>query len=79
MGSQDDFEYAREFLDDTGMKTITMVWEGSGHIWRIAKVGTPSALQLASHDLSERSRTFFFNEDGRQIVLDAAPQQPWAP
>ena len=79
VGAQDDFEYGQDFLDTTGMKTTTMLWERSGAIWSINRVRVNSAMQLYSHDLSQQSGLIFFNDDGRGIVLAAAPEQPWAP
>ena len=79
MGAQDDFEYGQDFLATTGMKTTTMLWERTGVIWSINNVRVNSAMQLYSHDLSQQSGLIFFNNDGRQIVLDAATQPPWAP
>ena len=83
VGSQYDFEGAREFLIDTGVggaeSEITMLWEGTGNIWAMNNVRTNSAMQLFSHDLSQASGIIFFNDNGRQVVLDASTQEPWAP
>ena len=79
VGSQDDFEYSQDFLDTTGMTTTTMLWERTGTIWNINGVRVNSAMQLYSHDLTQASGLIFFNKDGRQTVLNAAPQTPWAP
>ena len=61
------------------MEAATMLWEGSGNVWRINNVRTNSAMQLFSHDLTQQSGVIFFNDRGRSIVLDAAIQTPWAP
>ena len=83
VGSQYDFEGAREFLIKTGVggadSTITLLWEGSGNIWGMNNVRTNSAMQLFSHDLSQASGIIFFNDNGRSVVLDASVQEPWAP
>jgi hypothetical protein len=83
VGSQYDFEGAREFLISTGVggadSAITLLWEGSGNIWGMNNVRTNSAMQLFSHDLSQQSGIIFFNNNGRAVVLDASVQEPWAP
>lgn len=61
------------------MKSTTMLWEKTGNIWAINNVRVNSAMQLYSHDLSQQSGLIFFNDNGRDIVLNAAPQEPWAP
>lgn len=79
VGAQDDFEAVQRFLDNTGMKDTPMLWERSGNIWRIQNVGHNSSMQLYSYDLKQVSGVIFFNDRGRQIVLDAVGQEPWAP
>ena len=61
------------------MRDTTMLWEASGNIWRLQNVGHNSSMQLYSYDLTQESGVLFFNSEGRQIVLDASTQQPWAP
>jgi hypothetical protein len=78
VGAQDDFEYGQDFLDTTGITELTMLWERSGVIWNINNVRVNSAMQLYSYDLSQQSGLIFFNNDGREIVLSASPQEPWA-
>jgi len=83
VGSQDSFSESQDFLKDTGIggpgSELTMLWEGSGNIWNLNSVRINSAMQLFSYDLSQASAVIFFNEDGRQVVLDAVVQEPWAP
>lgn len=83
VGAQDDFGEAQDFLGDTGVggadSVITMLWEGSGNIWGLNNVRTNSAMQLFSYDLSQQSGIFFFNNNGRAVVLEASVQEPWAP
>ena len=55
-----------------------MLWEPSGAAWRINAVRTNSSMQLFTHDLLEKSSVIFFNDNGREVVLDAAPNEPWA-
>ena len=82
VGAQDDFEYAQDFLGTTGIgpdSPVTMLWEGQGFAWQLNGVMANSTLQLFSHDLSEKSAQIWFNDDGREAVLDVAGQTPWAP
>ena len=55
-----------------------MLWEGTGVAWQLNGVMANSTLQLFSHDLADKSSQIWFNDDGRDAVLDAAPQEPWA-
>ena len=83
VGSQDSFPEAIDFLGDTGIggadSELTMLWEGTGNLWRINGVRTNSAMQLYTHDLSQASGVIFFNGNGRDVVLDAVVTTPWAP
>jgi len=80
IGAQDDFEFAQQFLKDTGIgRDITMLYEQSGQLWSINNVFSNSSLQLMTHDLTQESQLIWFNDDGRSVVLDAAVQEPWAP
>lgn len=83
VGSQDDFEFAQDFLNDTGVDPsggeLTMLWEGSGNIWDLNSIRSNSSMQLFSFDLSRESQVIFFNDAGRSTVLDASVQEPWAP
>ena len=56
-----------------------MLWESSGVAWRMSNVRANSSLQLFSHDLTEKTQLIWFNDRGREAILDAAPQDPWAP
>ncbi len=56
-----------------------MLWEPSGNIWRINGIMANSSIQMFSHDLGSGSGILFFNDKDRQLILDAAPQTPWAP
>ena len=79
VGAQDDFEGVQKFLNRTGMTDTTMLWEPQGNFWSLQNVSHNSAMQLYSFDLSQESGVIFFNDQGRQVVLDAAGQTPWAP
>ena len=79
VGSQERFVDAEDFLSDTGLTTLPLLWEGSGALWRLNEIGRNSAVQLATFDLSDLSREFSFNDAGRTTALDAAPQPPWGP
>ena len=79
VGSQERFTDAEDFLSDTGLTTLPLLWESSGALWRLNNISRNSAVQLATFDLSELSREFSFNDSGRLTALDAAGQPPWSP
>ena len=79
VGSQERFADAEDFLADTGLTDLPLLWEGTGALWRLNEVGRNSALQLASFDLAQVSGQFSFNDSGRRTALDAAVQTPWGP
>jgi len=55
------------------------MWEGSCAAWNLVNNRTNSAMQLFSHDLTKQSGVIFFNNAGRETVLEASVQEPWAP
>lgn len=79
VGAQDDFEGVQKFLDSTGMEDTAMLWERQGNFWQLQNVSHNSAMQLYSYDLTRESGVIFFNDQGREVVLDATTQSPWAP
>lgn len=79
VGSQERFADAEDFLGDTKLTTLPLLWEGTGALWRLNEVGRNSAVQLATFDLDQLSREFSFNDAGRTTALDAAVQTPWGP
>lgn len=81
MGTQDDFELAQQFVSDTGLVSIPLLWDPSPnlHSWNLTGVRTNSAMQLFSYDLSNESQQILWDERGKELVLDAAPQEGFAP
>ena len=79
VGALDSFEDVQQFLNRTGMTDTAMLWEPQGNLWRLQNVSHNSAMQLYSFDLSQQSAVIFFNNEGRQVVLDTAGQTPWRP
>jgi len=61
------------------VRQIPMLWEATGNIWTLNQVSVNSAMQFYSYDLSQKSGIIFFNQDGRDIVLEEAGKEPWAP
>ena len=57
---------------------MTLLWEGSCAAWNINAIRTNSAMQLFTHDLTQKSNPIFFNDAGRDLVLEASPTEPWA-
>lgn len=83
VGAQNNFAQAQDFLQSTGVggsdSELTMLWEQSGNIWNMNNVRVNSAMQLLSFDATQQSSLIFFNDDGRDVVLGAMTQEPWAP
>ena len=61
------------------MTDTSMLWERQGNFWQLQNVSHNSAMELYSYDLTQQSGVIFFNDQGRQVVLDAVSQSPWAP
>jgi len=57
---------------------VDLLWEGSCAAWGINNIRTNSSMQLFSADLTTKSNPIFFNEAGRDIVLQEAPKPDWA-
>ena len=79
VGSRGDFDRVEDFLAETGMETITMLWERSGNVGLLTESDGGLPIQLYSYDLSRHSNRLPFNDRGRHTALDAALQTPWAP
>ena len=74
MGAQDDFEYAVDFLESTGVETPDMLWDPSFVTWSTFGVRINSQMLLMSADLTTSTELFYgFGEADRQQVLDALP------
>lgn len=57
---------------------VDLLWERSCNAWNINSIRTNSAMQLFTHDLTQKSNPIFFNNDGRSLVLETSPNEPWA-
>lgn len=79
VGSQDDFDEAVDFLDDTGIESFTMLWEQTGVAWAINQVRVNSSIQLFSYDLAHKSNVASFSEANSFAILNAATDPPWVP
>lgn len=79
VGTQDDFALAQDFVDRTGLNSVDLLWDPTRVSWNTVGVRTNSAMQLYSHDLSQKSSIVFWSDDTKQLVLEAAPQEPFAP
>ena len=74
VGAQDDFEYALEFVDSTGVDTPEMIWDPSFETWSRFGVRINSQMMLMNADLTSGTELFYgFGESDRQRVLDALP------
>ncbi|MEM7095765.1 MAG: hypothetical protein AAF567_22375 [Actinomycetota bacterium] len=78
VGSQESFEDALDFLDETGLTTLPLLWERSGALWRLNEISRNSAVQLITPGLDHLSQEFTFNDGGRITILDASVQPPWS-
>ena len=75
VGAQDDFDYALDFLADTGVQTPTMLWDPSFETWRSFGVRINSQMMLLSPDLSAATELLYgFDEDQRAAILEALPR-----
>lgn len=79
VGSSRTFADAYDFRVNGGIHKIDLLWEHGATMWQLNGIGVPSSLQLLSHDLTELSRTFRFDDAGRNTALGAAAQAPWGP
>ena len=71
MGAQDDFEYARRFLADTGIETPSMLYDPSGLTWQAFGVRFNSQMLLMAADLSSGTELIYgFDEAQQQAILD---------
>jgi hypothetical protein len=75
MGAQDDFVYAQNFLENTGVETPTMLWDASFETWRAFGIRINSEMVVMSADLTTGSEVFYgFGESQQQQVIAALPQ-----
>ena len=73
MGAQDDFPYALDFFDTTGVNTPTMLWDPSFATWQTFDVQYNSQMMVLAPDLTEGSNLIYGFDDGRQSeILDFA-------
>ena len=74
LGTQDDFAYAEDFLQATGVSTPTMLWDPSFATWQGFGARINSQMVLLSSDLERGTELFYgFGETEQQGVLDALP------
>jgi hypothetical protein len=73
MGAQDDFPYALDFLDSTGVQTPTMLWDPSFVTWRAFEVRANSQMMVLSPDLTAGSELIYgFDAEQQSQILDFA-------
>jgi hypothetical protein len=74
VGAQDDFEFAVDFVDSTGVETPDMIWDPSFETWSRFGVRINSQMMLMNADLTSGTELFYgFGESDRQRILDALP------
>lgn len=70
LGAQDDFEYARDFIDSTGVVTPTMIWDPSLSTWRSFGVRANSQMMVVTPDLGAGSDLIYgFDQSQRDAIL----------
>jgi hypothetical protein len=75
LGTQDDFDFALDFIADTGVTTPTMLWDPSFDTWRALGVTINSQMMMVSPDLEQRTEVWFgFGGDQQQQILDLLPE-----
>ncbi len=73
MGAQDDFPYALDFLEATGVRTPTMVWDPSFATWQVFGVQYNSQMTVLSPDLNEASNLVYgFDQAQQDEILEFA-------
>jgi hypothetical protein len=71
LGAQDDFPYAREFLESGGLATPTLLWDPSLATWQAFGVRANSQMMVVSPDLTQGSSLIYgFDESQREAILD---------
>ncbi|MEZ5247503.1 MAG: hypothetical protein R2707_20610 [Acidimicrobiales bacterium] len=74
VGAQDDFEFAVDFVDSTGLATPDMIWDPSFETWSRFGVRINSQMLLMSADLNSSTELFYgFGASDQQRILDALP------
>ena len=70
LGSQDDFAYARDFLNDTGVETPTMLWDAGRSTWQAFGVRANSQMIVMAPDLDQGSNLIYgFDQSQRDAIL----------
>ena len=70
LGAQDDFAYARNFLEDTDVATPAMLWDPSFDTWSSFGVRANSQMIVMSSDLEQGSNLIYgFDESQRDAIL----------
>lgn len=71
LGAQDDFAYAREFIDSGGLETPAMLWDPSFATWQAFGVQANSQMMVISPDLEQGSSLIYgFDEGQREAILE---------
>ena len=71
LGAQDDFSYARDFIDSGGLETPAMLWDASFATWQAFGVQANSQMMVVSPDLEQGSSLIYgFDEGQREAILE---------
>lgn len=75
LGAQDDFNYALRFVNSTGVRTPTMLWDPSFTTWREYGITRNSSMILLNSDLTEGTESLNgFSDSQQQRILDQLEQ-----
>lgn len=71
MGTQDDFEFAREFRSTFELEHVDMLWDPNFATWSALGVQVNSQMMLVEADLSGASELIFgFDDDTQLEIID---------
>jgi len=75
LGAQDNFAYAQEFLDHTGVETPTMLWDPSFATWQSFGVQANSQMMILAPDLSSSSELIYgFSPEQQTAIVDVVSE-----
>lgn len=70
LGAQDDFSYARDFLEAGGLETPTMLWDPTFSTWQAFGVQANSQMMVVSPDLLQGSNLIYgFSDEQQRAIL----------
>lgn len=71
LGTQDSIGEAKQFIDDTGVRSVRMLWDGSSKSWRAFGVASQPAWTVVSKDGKKLDGWFGGFDEDRVLKLAA--------